>query len=578
MGGAPTVLPGWGLYLGEFLPRQVNMRIRLMFQALMFVTSMGAVFVAVSAAQDMAAPAQKSAVLMAGVGNLHHPTSTGNAEAQQFFDQGLRLIYAFNHDEADRSFHRALELDPKFAMAWWGVAVAVGPNYNLPVDAEHEKVAVDAVKHALELSRAAPAIERDYIEAMATRFTSDANPDYRQLNVKFSEAMRALAKKYPDDLDAATLFADSLMNLRPWQLWKVDGTPEEGTAEILATLESVLRRDPHHVGAMHLYLHAVEASPNPERALHYADEIAALAPNAGHLVHMPSHIYMRTGNYDGARARNVEAAKVDEAYIAASGAEGMHGGMYGLMYYSHNLHFLAVAAGTEGRCAEAVDAAERLAKNVEPALGEMPDLAPFAGIRYAVDVRCRRWDELLGMKAPSEKNAALRAFWLYAHGSALAVVGKMAEAEVEEKELAAIEKATPREAVFMLPIENHSWEIYRIADDLLAARIAGRSDKAIVLLRDAVMHQDHLLYNEPPDWYFDVRETLGGALLGSGDVKGAEAVFRESLARNPRNPRSLLGLAEALKRQGREYDAAWVKKEFETAWQGADVAIEVGEL
>ena len=222
--------------------------------------------------------------------------------------------------------------------------------------------------------------------------------------------MRKLARKYPDDLDASTLFADSLMNLRPWRLWNADGTPAEGTPEIIATLESVLRRDPNHIGAMHLYMHAVEASPNPERALSYANSIAALTPNAGHLVHMPSHIYMRTGNYDGARAQNAEAAHVDEQYIAATGAQGV----YPLMYYSHNLHFLAIAAGTEGRCADAVEAAQRLTANVQPAINEMPMLEAFLGIRYAIAVRCRRWDDLLSMQPPTAKTPALRAFWLYA--------------------------------------------------------------------------------------------------------------------------------------------------------------------
>jgi tetratricopeptide (TPR) repeat protein len=321
-----------------------------------------------SPAQDAATISANNTKILPGLGTLHHPTSTTSPEAQQFFDQGLRLIYAFNHEEANRSFQRALQLDPKFAMAWWGIAVAVGPNYNLPVDADHEKIAAEAVKNALDLSHSLPPVEQDYIDAISTRFSPAANPDYSQLNLDYSRAMRKLVHKYPDDLDASTLYADSLMNLRPWRLWNADGTPAEGTPEIIATLESVLRRDPNHIGAMHLYMHAVEASPNPERALSYANSIAALAPSAGHLVHMPSHIYMRTGNYDGARAQNAEAAHVDEQYIAATGAQGV----YPLMYYSHNLHFLAIAAGTQGRCADAVEAAQRLTANIQPAINEMP--------------------------------------------------------------------------------------------------------------------------------------------------------------------------------------------------------------
>ena len=526
--------------------------------------------------QSQSTPAH-TPVMFTGLSNLHHPTSTRNPEAQQFFDQGLRLIYAFNHEEAVRSFQRAAELDPQFAMAWWGVAVAVGPNYNSPVDPEREKEAVDAVQRAVSLSAAAPPIEQDYILAIATRFSASARPDYQQLNINYSRAMRDLSHKYPDDLDAATLYADSLMNLHPWRLWNLDGTPAEGTSEILATLESVLRRDPNHIGAMHLYMHAVEASPNPERGLPYADRIATLAPSAGHLVHMPSHIYMRTGNYDGARASNATAAHVDEQYIAETGAEGI----YPMMYYSHNLHFLAIAAGTQGRCSEGIDAAKRLTANVQPAVSQMPMLEPFLGIHYAVMVRCNRWDELLATQPPVAKTSALSAFWLYAHGSALAARGRLNEAAVDEQKLSAIVKATPRDEIFMPPIENHSWQIYRIADALLSARIAeARGDKtaAISLLRQAVADQGALLYDEPPDWYFDTHQALGGILLRTGDAAGAESVFRDGLAKDPRDPRSLFGLTESLKQQHRSYEASWVQSQFEIAWKGADVPLTINDL
>ena len=527
-------------------------------------------------AQGPPAPS-KAAVLMQGLSNLHHPVSTSNAEAQQFFDQGLRLVYAFNHEEAARSFQRAAELDPKLAMAWWGVALAVGPNYNLPVDPEREKIAVEAVDKAKALSAGAWPIEKDYISAIAKRFSREVQANYHQLDTDYSNAMRELSRKYPDDLDAATLFADSMMNLRPWKLWNADGTPAPGTEEIVATLESVLRRDPNHIGAMHLYIHAVEASPHPERALPDADRIAALAPAAGHLVHMPAHIYERTGNYDGAREHNAAAAKADEEYAAATGSQGL----YMMMYYSHNLHFGAIAASMQGRCASAKESAERLANNLRPMAKEMPMVEPFLGIQWAVAVRCGRWDDMLAVTEPAGQSPVLKAFWLYGRGMALAARGKTAEAEALQKQLEAIEKAAPRDEIFMPPVQNHSWRIYHIASDVLGARIAaakGDKEAAISSLRDAVANQDQLLYDEPSDWYYPVRESLGGMLLQSGDVKGAEQVFRDDLAQNPRNPRSLFGLGEALSRQNRVYDASWVKRQFEAAWQGADIDLKIEEL
>ncbi len=432
--------------------------------------------------------------LMQGLSTLHHPVSTTNPEAQQFFDQGLRLVYAFNHDEAARSFHRAADLDPQLAMAWWGVALAVGPNYNLPVDPDHEKLAIEAIDKAKSLSPGGPQIEKDYIEALARRYSHDAQPNYQQLNVDYSNAMRRLNARFPYDLYAATLFADSMMNLRPWKLYRADGTPEQGTDEIVATLESVLRRDPSHIGAMHLYIHAVEASSHPERALPYADRIAALAPSAGHLVHMPAHIYERTGNYDGARQHNVDAAKADEDYAAATGMRGI----YSMMYYSHNLHFGAIAASMQGRCAEAQAAANHLADNVRPALKEMPMLEAFASVALEVSVRCARWDDLLAAPEPDAQDSVLKAFSLYSRGMALVARGKTVEAETLMLQLSGIEAHTPRDQFFMLPIENHTWQIFHIADDILAARIAAaRGDKpaAIDLLRDAVASQDKLLYD-----------------------------------------------------------------------------------
>jgi tetratricopeptide (TPR) repeat protein len=510
---------------------------------------------------------QKSVTLMTGLGDLHHPVSTKNKDAQEFFDQGLRLIYAFNHDEAARSFHKAAELDPTLAIAYWGVAEAVGPNYNDPASEDRFKEAHAAIQKAVDLSANASASEKAYIGAMAKRFPADPKADLRKAAEEYHAAMREVMKSYPDDLDAATLFAEAGMDLHPWGLWHPDGTPLAGTEEIVGTLESVIRREPNHLGAVHYYIHAVEASNSPERALAGANRLAALAPEAGHIVHMPAHVYIRTGDYAAAVKTNQDAAEVDRAYMKSSGVDGI----YSMMYYSHNLHFIAMCSAMTGDYKESRKAAEMLAEHVGPAVKMMPPLEGFMSIPMAVDVRFHRWDEILAMKTPDAGMQATTGFWHFARGMALAGKGKTADAEAEYKIVTEAEHATPPDAIFQMPINNKTKDILKIAENVLGAEVAlARKDnaKAASLLREAVAVQDTLKYGEPPDWFFPVRESLGGVLLMSGDAKGAERVFRDDLAKNPRNPRSLFGLQRALRDQGRDTDAWFVEKQFHEAWKG----------
>jgi len=527
-------------------------------------------WLAISAvAQNHTMDTPNPVTLMTGLGDLHHPVSTKNAEAQQFFDQGLRLIYAFNHDEAARSFRKASELDPKLAMAYWGIAEAVGPNYNDPASEDRFKQAHEAIQRAVDLGGAAGDSERAYIGAMAKRFPADPKADLRKAAEDYRDAMREVVKNFPDDLDAATLFAESGMNLHPWGLWHPDGTPEAGTEETVATLESVMKRDPNHLGAIHYYIHAVEASNSPERALAGANRLAALAPAAGHIVHMPAHVYIRTGDYAAAVKTNQAAAEADRAYIKSSGVQGI----YPMMYYSHNLHFIAMCSAMTGDYAEAKKAGDMLAEHVGPAVKDMPPLEGFMTIPMAVAVRFHRWDEILAMKAPDPQMKTTAGFWHFARGMALAGKGKTAEAEAEYKIVAEAEKATPPDVVFTMPINNKTKDILKIAENVLGAQVAlAKKDNAAAAtkLRAAVAVQDGLKYDEPPDWFFPVRESLGGVLLLSGDAKGAEQVFREDLAKNLRNPRSLFGLHRALKAQDRNSDAWFVEREFRNSWKGGD--------
>jgi tetratricopeptide (TPR) repeat protein len=531
----------------------------------------------IASAQDHAMGTTKAVTMMTGLGDLHHPVSTKNAQAQEFFDQGLRLIYAFNHDEATRSFQRAAELDPKLAIAYWGIAEAVGPNYNDPASEDRFKQAHEAIQKAVDLSGDASAAERGYILAMAKRFPGDPKSDMRKAAEDYHDAMREVVKNNPDDLDAATLFAESGMNLHPWGLWHQDGTPQAGTEEIVATLESVIKRDPNHLGALHYYIHTVEASNSPERALAGANRLASLAPAAGHIVHMPAHVYIRTGDYAAAVKTNQEAAAIDRAYIEASGVQGI----YPMMYYSHNLHFIAMCSAMVGDYAESHKAAEMLATHVGPAVKDMPPLEGFMTIPMAVDVRFHKWDAILATKAPAAEMKATTGFWHFARGMALAGKGRTGEAEAEYKIVVQAEKATSPDTIFQMPINNKTKDILKIAENVLGAQVAlAKKDNAaaVGMLREAVAVQDTLKYDEPQDWFFPVRESLGGVLLMNGDVKAAEQVFREDLTKNLRNPRSLFGLHQALKAQDRNSDAWFVEQEFHKSWKGGAGELKVEDL
>ncbi len=529
------------------------------------------------AAQNHVMGTVKPATMMTGLGDLHHPVSTRNMGAQGFFDQGLRLIYAFNHDEAARSFQQAAALDPKLAMAYWGIAEAVGPNYNDPASEDRFQQAHEAIQKAVDLSGGASDAEQAYIAAMAKRFPADPKADLRKAAEEYRDAMREVAMKYPDDPDAATLFAEAGMDLHPWGLWRLDGTPEQGTEEIVATLESVMKREPSHLGALHYYIHAVEASNSPERALSAANRLASLAPGAGHIVHMPAHIYIRTGDYAAAAKTNEEAAAVDRAYIQRSGVQGI----YPMMYYSHNLHFIAMCSAMTGDYQEARKAAEMLAAHIEPSVKEMPPLEGFMTIPLAVNVRFHKWDAILAMKAPEAEMKMTIGFWHFARGMALAGKGRISEAEAEYKIVTDAEKATPPDEIFQMPVNNKTKDILRIAEDVLGAQVAlAKKDNAgaATMLREAVAVQDTLKYNEPQDWFYPVRESLGGVLLLNGDAKAAEQVFRDDLAKNPRNPRSLFGLHRALKAQDRDSDAWFVEQEFHKAWKGGTAELKVEDL
>lgn len=519
-------------------------------------------------------PANLSAEHFTSLGDTHHPVSTRNPEAQQSFDEGLALLYGFNHEEAARAFERAAQQDPNLAMAYWGAALVGGVNYNAPEFPEALKAARANLKKAQSLAPNASPSEQAYIAALARRY-DEKTDDVMQRERAYSEAMGDVMERFPDDLDAATLYAESLMNQNPWKLWTNDGKPGPNTEQVIAILESVLRRNPRHLGANHYYIHAVEASPNPERGLPSADRLRDLHLSAGHLVHMPAHIYWRTGDYVSAADVNVVAAKVDRDYLGESADKP---GIYAMMYYSHNLHFEALADIMAGRYGSARTAAETLTNHVEPAVKGMPMLEMFLPVKTYVLVRFGKWDDALALAEPDKSLRLHHGTWLWARGLAECAKGDMAAARRDSDALHAAVAAIPPDVIVD---KNSLADLLGIADHMLAARIAAAGKDLASAQRhyeQAIAIHDRFNYIEPPEWPFPVRESLGAMLLQAGRPLEAEKVFREDLMRHPRNGRSLFGLRESLKAQNKDEAARLVEMEFKPAWKNADVELNIDEL
>jgi tetratricopeptide (TPR) repeat protein len=509
--------------------------------------------------------------LYSGLGTLHHKVTTKSPVAQKYFDQGFRLTYAFNHDEAGRAFREAARLDSTCAMAYWGQALVLGPNINMPMSPEAEASAYPLAQRAQSLATAASEPERAYIAALSKRYDAVAGTNRAAHDSAYADAMRDLVKRYPNDLDAAALCAEALMDLRPWDLWTLDGKPQPGATEIVSMLEGVLKRNPDHVGALHYYIHAVEASPEPARAEPYADRLAKLTPYAGHLVHMASHIYLRVGRYEDAQAINARAIAADRDYIKKQNVKGI----YTVMYYPHNLQMRWSALCSQGRRADAIAAAKDLADAVPDSLiREMPMAEFFLPSHYLTQVRFGLWDEILKEAAPPASMPMRRAAWHYARGMALAARGKSAEAAAERDSVGAIAGSFPADAYFSL---NPAAAVFRFAEAHLTGEIAARSgktDEAVALLQKAVGMQDSLHYDEPPAWSMTARQSLGAVLLAAGRAADAEAVYREDLARFPEEGWSLYGLTQALRAQNKAKEAAAAEKRFRLAFAQADVTLQ----
>ena len=512
--------------------------------------------------------ARAEATLFDNLGTLHHEITTTSELAQKYFDQGLRLVYAFNHEEAITAFTEASRLDPDAPMPYWGVALSLGPNINSAMDAKAETRAADAIhKAAARLVMATPR-ERAYVEALATRYSSKKSSSRKGRDEAYAKAMRRLASEFPDDVDAAVLFAESMMVLRPWDYWRADGRPQPGTEDIVATLGAALGRDPNHPGACHYYIHAVEASPDPQRALACATRLPSLMPGAGHLVHMPAHIFMRVGRYRDASERNVHAATVDREYLLHHPLEGN----YATGYYAHNLHFLNASLAMEGRSVEAAQVARDLLGKISvDEIAKEPSLEWYAPTLLLTMARFGQWGELIRQPPPPKELRFTTGLWHYVRGLAFAATTRFGSAEGEllnlRKSLKALARVKTTEGKL-------SRTLLKVAERVLVGEMAARRgeyEAGIQALREALQLETALPYSEPPFWFQPVRHNLGAVLLLAGRPGDAESVYREDLRLNPENGWALHGLVHSL--QAQRKDAAQEEARLRTAWAQADIAL-----
>jgi len=501
--------------------------------------------------------------LLEGLGTLTYPVTNSTPLVQRYFDQGLRLTWAFNHEEAVAAFREAARLDPDCAMCWWGAAFALGPNINAGMEAEAGLAAWEAIQEARQASGASGK-ERALIHALAARYAPDAPTDRAALDSAWAREMSALAARYPDDPEVNTLYADALMNLRPWAYWTRDRKPQPGTEAMLAALEEVIRIDPNHPGACHLFIHAVEAA-YPERAEACADRLGSLMPAAGHLVHMPAHIYIRVGRYADAIEANHHAIHADQGYIRDRGPQGI----YPVAYYPHNIHFLSFAALLAGRGELAAEKAADLSEAVDPGIAALvPELQGLLPYNHLVLSTLGRWEEVLELAIPGVESTPFSAGLAhYARGVAMSALGRGRAAGVELQALEAADRMVRHEpAATVLSIARHA------LTGEIAAR-AGDNPRAIRELSRAVGLEDTLDYMEPPYWHMPLRPLLAEALLRDGRATQAELLYREDLARFPRNGWSLSGLARALEAQGRIREARETRGELSRSWEGGDVTL-----
>ena len=519
--------------------------------------------------QQSTSPTGAIAPRLQKLGNHVFPVSTKNQQAQLFMNQGLGLSYAFNHAEAGRAYREAARLDPNLAMAYWGEALALGPNINAPMDPTNEPKALEVIQKAVALKAKASPREQALIDALTYRYSGHAE-DRKARDAAYADAMRKVHLQFPDDQDISMLYVESVMDLRPWGYWTRDGTPYERTAEIVGLTEQVIARNPLHPAALHLYIHLMEAY-QAEKAEAAADRLQTLMPAAGHMVHMPAHIYQRVGRYADAARSNELAIAADEDYISQCRAQGL----YPMAYYPHNLHFLWFAATAEGRSKLAIEAGRKAASQVsDETLKAVPLLAGFRVVPYFALTRFGKWDEMLREPEPPATSAYLTGMWRYARGTAFLGKGQVDSADQEFAKLDALMADKSLDSPLFSP--NTGRQVLSIAREVLAGGIAAAKknyDPAIAHLERAVRLEDALVYTEPSEFHYPPRHALGAVLLEANRPAEAETVYWEDLKRNRDNGWSLFGLMQALKAQGKNEDAALVEARFKKAWAKADVTL-----